>query len=54
MTILDYTKKGVVPLELDDETLRFVIYLKDERNLRVAEQWVEPPCGAATRGREEP
>lgn len=30
---------SIVPLELDDETLRLVLYLKDGTNLRVAEQW---------------
>jgi hypothetical protein len=29
----------IVPLELDGETLRLVIYLRDGTNLRVAEQW---------------
>lgn len=29
----------IVPLELDAETLRLVLYLKDGTNLRVAEQW---------------
>ncbi len=29
----------VVPIELDDETLRLILYLKDGSNLRVAEQW---------------
>ncbi len=29
----------IVSLELDDETLRLVLYLKDGTNLRVAEQW---------------
>jgi hypothetical protein len=29
----------IVPLELDDETLRVGLYLKDGTNLRVAEQW---------------
>lgn len=31
--------KRIVPVELDGETLRLIIYLKDETNLRVAEQW---------------
>lgn len=31
--------KRLVPLELDGETLRLVIYLKDGTNLRVTEQW---------------
>ena len=29
----------IIPLELDGETLRIVVYLKDGTNLRVAEQW---------------
>jgi len=29
----------IVPLELDGETLRLVLYLKDGTNLRVTEQW---------------
>jgi len=29
----------IVPLELDGETLRLIVYLKDGTNLRVAEQW---------------
>ena len=29
----------IVPIELDDETLRLILYLKDGSNLRVAEQW---------------
>jgi len=29
----------ILALELDDETLRLIIYLKDGTNLRVAEQW---------------
>ena len=29
----------IVALELDDETLRLVVYLKDGTNLRVVEQW---------------
>jgi hypothetical protein len=29
----------IVPVELDDETLRLVLYLKDGTNLRVTEQW---------------
>ena len=29
----------IVPVELDGETLRLVLYLKDGTNLRVAEQW---------------
>lgn len=29
----------IVPLELDGETLRLVLYLQDGTNLRVTEQW---------------
>jgi hypothetical protein len=29
----------IIPLELDGETLRLVLYLKDGTNLRVTEQW---------------
>ncbi len=29
----------IVPTELDDETLRVVLFLKDGSNLRVTEQW---------------
>ena len=29
----------IVPLELDGETLRLVLYLRDGTNLRIAEQW---------------
>ena len=29
----------IVPVELDEETLRVILYLKDGANLRVAEQW---------------
>jgi hypothetical protein len=29
----------IVPVELDEETLRVILYLKDGTNLRVAEQW---------------
>ena len=29
----------IVPLELDSETLRLVLYLEDGANLRVTEQW---------------
>ncbi|GAB6056912.1 toxin-antitoxin system TumE family protein [Desulfonatronum parangueonense] len=29
----------IVPIELDDETLRLILYFKDGSNLRVAEQW---------------
>ena len=28
-----------VPLELDDETLRIILYLRDGTNLRLTEQW---------------
>ena len=31
--------KRIVLVELDDETLRVILYLKDGTNLRVAEQW---------------
>jgi len=31
----------IVPGELDGETLRLVLYLKDGTNLRVTEQWAE-------------
>lgn len=31
--------KRLVPLELDGEALRLVLYLKDGTNLRVTEQW---------------
>ncbi len=31
--------QAIIPLELDGETLRLTIYLKDGTNLRVAEQW---------------
>ena len=30
--------QGLVPLELDGESLRLIIYLKDGTNLRVTEQ----------------
>jgi len=33
--------QSIVPLELDGETLRLILYLKDGTNLRVAEQWCE-------------
>ena len=33
--------QGLVPLELDGESLRLIIYLKDGTNLRVTEQWRE-------------
>lgn len=29
----------IVPVELDGETLRVILYLKDGSNLRVTEQW---------------
>lgn len=32
--------KRIVPVELDGETLRVILYLKDGSNLRVTEQWV--------------
>ena len=31
--------QSIVPLELDGETLRLILYLEDGTNLRVAEQW---------------
>lgn len=31
--------RKIVPLELDGETLRLILYLKDGTNLRVVEQW---------------
>ena len=31
--------RSIVPLELDGETLRLILYLKDDTNLRVTEQW---------------
>ena len=31
----------LVPLELDGESLRLILYLKDGTNLRVTEQWSE-------------
>lgn len=49
----------IVPTELDGETIRLILYLKDGTNLRVTEQWsgtmisavfqlkrprAEPPC----------
>ena len=33
------TAERIVPVELDAETLRVILYLKDGTNLRVAEQW---------------
>ena len=29
----------IVPLELDDQTVRLILYLKDGTNLRLTEQW---------------
>ena len=29
----------IIPIELDGETLRLILYLKDGTNLRVTEQW---------------
>jgi hypothetical protein len=29
----------IVPLELDGETLRLIVYLRDDTHLRGAEQW---------------
>jgi len=31
--------QSIVPLELDGETLRLILHLKDGTNLRVTEQW---------------
>ena len=31
--------QSLVPLELDGETLRLILYLKDGTNLRLTEQW---------------
>ena len=31
--------RRIVPIELDEETLRVILYLKDGGNLRVTEQW---------------
>ncbi|MBM4467174.1 MAG: hypothetical protein FJ014_16740 [Chloroflexi bacterium] len=33
--------RSIVPLELDGETLRLILYLQDGTNLRVTEQWQE-------------
>ena len=33
------TAERIVPVELDEETLRVILYLKDGTNLRVVEQW---------------
>lgn len=30
---------GIVPMEMDGETLQLVLYFKDGTNLRVTEQW---------------
>ena len=35
---LEYVQR-IVPLDLDGETLRLIIYLNDGTNLRVTEQW---------------
>ena len=35
------TVERIVPVELDEETLRVILYLKDGTNLRVAEQWAD-------------
>lgn len=32
----------IVPIEMDGETLRLIINLKDGTNLRVTEQWNDP------------
>ncbi len=41
----------IVVVDLDGETLRLVIYLKDGTNLRVIEQWSgERYCATATTG----
>jgi len=31
--------QSIVPLELDGETLRLILYLEDGTNLRITEQW---------------
>jgi hypothetical protein len=36
---LKASAERIVSVELDDETLRVILYLKDGTNLRVAEQW---------------
>lgn len=36
--VLGEKVQSIVPLELDGETLRLVLYLKDGTNLRVTEQ----------------
>ena len=33
------TVERIVPVELDEEALRVILYLKDGTNLRVTEQW---------------
>ncbi len=33
--------QGLVPIELDGESLRLILYLKDGTNLRITEQWSE-------------
>lgn len=33
----------IVPLELDGESLRVVLYLQDGNNLRITEQWQGQP-----------
>lgn len=33
--------QGLIPLELDGESMRLILYLKDGTNLRVTEQWSE-------------
>lgn len=38
-TLFGDSAERIVPLELDGETLRLVVHLKDGTNLRVAEQW---------------
>lgn len=35
----------LVPVELDGETLRLILYLEDGTNLRVTEQWLERRSG---------
>jgi len=34
--------RRIVPIELDDETLRLILYLENGDNLRVTEQWKGP------------
>jgi hypothetical protein len=31
--------QGIVPLDLDGQTIRLIMYLSDGTNLRIAEQW---------------